>query len=298
MQQESLKTFCTKKFQLDKPLHLVSTLGVGGPARFFYEVHQIEEMQAVLRYCFLEKLPFLILGKGSNCLFDDRGFAGLVILNKISFCEFQLPVVSVGAGYSFSLLGAQTAKQGFSGLEFASGIPGSVGGAVFMNAGANGQEVKDCLLEVTFINEKGELEILSKEQMQFSYRFSSLQHKKGAIVGVKFLLELSHKARQTQLNIIAYRTKTQPYHEKSAGCIFRNVELESAGGLIERCGLKGKRIGGAEVSSLHANFIVNKGGATANDILELAVYVRKIVKEKAGIDLEMEVRYIPYELTS
>ena len=122
--------------EYNKPLSALTTFGIGGAARWFIEVGQIDLMQQVVAHCYREKIPYFVLGKGSNCLFDDRGFEGLVILNKIAFCQWEGAIVSVGAGYSFSLLGVQTARNGWTGLEFASGIPGSVGGAVYMNAGA------------------------------------------------------------------------------------------------------------------------------------------------------------------
>lgn len=290
------QSFLVGQFELDKPLSQLSTFGIGGPARFFTEVQKIDELQSLIKYCTLQNLPFFIVGKGSNCLFDDRGFMGLVILNKIAFCQFDWPIVHVGAGYSFSLLGTQTARKGWSGLEFASGIPGSVGGAIFMNAGANGTETCEALIEVTLINEKGEIEILKRDQIAFSYRFSTFHHRKAVIVSARFLLLPTEEARKKQLSIIDYRTRTQPYADRSAGCIFRNPEAHSAGALIQLTGLKGKRIGGAEVSTLHANFIVNKGGATAKDILELAALVKQAVKEKTGVDLEMEIRFIPYQM--
>ncbi len=281
------------QFEVDKPLSQLSTFGIGGPARFFIEAQKPEELAGLLKYCHAQKLPFFVIGKGSNCLFDDRGFDGLVILNKIAFCQFEWPTVNVGAGYAFSLLGTQTARKGWAGLEFASGIPGSVGGAIYMNAGASGVETCESLLEVTFVNEHGEFESLKRDQIAFSYRFSTFQERKGVIASAKFLLHPSEEARKKQLGIIDYRTRTQPYSDKSAGCVFRNPESHSAGALIQQCGLKGKRIGSAEVSTMHANFIVNKGGATSKDILGLAEEVKKTVKEKTGIELEMEIRYVP-----
>jgi UDP-N-acetylmuramate dehydrogenase len=288
--------FRASQFEVDKPLKQLSTFGIGGPARFFAEVQKIDDLQAHLGYCHAQKLPFFILGKGSNSLFDDRGFDGLVILNKIAFCQFDWPIVHVGAGYSFSFLGVQTARKGWAGLEFASGIPGSVGGAVYMNAGASGAEVCEALIEATFVNEKGGLEVLKRDQIEFSYRSSSFQKRIGAIASAKFLLHPSEEARKKQLGIIDYRTRTQPYSDKSAGCVFRNPKTHSAGALIQQSGLKGKRIGGAEVSTLHANFIVNKGSATSKDILQLAALVKRTVMEKTGIDMEMEIRCIPYQV--
>lgn len=285
--------FRASQFEIDKPLSQLSTFGIGGPARFFIEIQKIEELPDLLKYCHGQKLPFFVVGKGSNCLFDDRGFDGLVILNKIAFCWFEWPIVHVGAGYSFSLLGTQTARKGWAGLEFASGIPGSVGGAIYMNAGASGVETCESLVEVTFVNELGECEVLKRDQIAFAYRFSAIQNRKGVIASAKFLLHPSEEARKKQLGIIDYRTRTQPYSDKSAGCVFRNPKSHSAGALIQQCGLKGKRIGGAEVSTMHANFIVNKGGATSKDILELAREIQNTVKEKTGISLEMEIRYVP-----
>ena len=276
-------------FKEGKLLSELSTFGIGGPARYFTEVHTIEDLQQALVRCRAEKLPFLIVGKGSNCLFDDAGFDGLCILNKIQFCRHEEAVVEVGAGYSFSLLGVQTARRGWAGVDFASGIPATVGGAVFMTAGANGAETFDTLQEVTYITETGERQILKKEELQWGYRFSSFQKMKGAIAAAKFVLTPSAEARQKQLKIINYRTATQPYSDASAGCMFRNPPSHSAGALIEQCGLKGTAVGGAEVSLLHANFIINKGNATAQDVLALAELVQKTVREKMGVELEREV---------
>src|SRR5690349_15643178 len=176
MTQHSENVSQASQFEIDKPLSQLSTFGIGGPARFFIEIQKIEQLPDLLKYCHSQKLPFFVVGKGSNCLFDDRGFDGLVILNKIAFCRFEWPIVHVGAGYSFSLLGTQTARKGWAGLEFASGIPGSVGGAIYMNAGASGVETCESLVEVTFVNELGECEILKRDQIAFAYRFSAFQN--------------------------------------------------------------------------------------------------------------------------
>lgn len=281
-----------KQFQRSKPLHELSTFAIGGLADFFTEVETIEEMQAVLRHCFQNNIPFHIVGKGSNSLFSDEGFQGLVIHNKISFLQLEGNTVSVGAGYNFSLLGVKTARKGLSGLEFASGIPASVGGAIFMNAGANGTETSDSLQEVTFVSEEGALQIFQKFEMNFAYRYSCFHKIKGAIVAAKFLLTPQKDARKKQLAIIDCRTKTQPYKDKSCGCVFRNPEGYSAGQLIEKCGLKGAKMGDAEVSSIHANFIINNGSASAKDVLKLAEYIKGCIKEQTGVDLEMELRTI------
>ncbi len=284
------------KFQANKLLKEVSTFGIGGPARYYFEATQIEEMQEALIYCRQASMPFFILGKGSNSLFDDRGFNGLVISNRIQFCHDLDPKVHVGAGYSFSLLGVQTARRGLGGLEFASGIPASVGGAVYMNAGANGGQTFDCLETVEYVHTDGTLKTYAKNEIAFSYRFSQFQKLEGAIVSAQFHLQPSKEARQKQLGIVDYRSKTQPYKDKSAGCVFRNPQVGSAGALIESCGLKGIMQGDAQVSSVHANFIVNLGKATAKDVLDLIQKVQETVKEKENIDLEMEVRIVPFEI--
>lgn len=284
------------KFQENRLLSELCTFNIGGPARYFTEVHTIDEMRDALLACKERKLSYFILGKGSNCLFDDRGFNGVVILNKIDFLERPEPhIYHVGAGYNFSLLGTQTARQGFSGLEFASGIPGTVGGAVFMNAGANATETCSCLTSVDYMSETGELKTLLKEQLHFSYRTSSFQNMPGAIVGATFTLQLSETARTKQIDIINARKKTQPLNMPSAGCIFRNPSCGHAGALIDKSGLKGTSIGGAQVSPVHANFIVNIGGATASNVQDLIKHICEVVKEKTGTHLDSEVRYIPYK---
>lgn len=278
----------------DKRLSDYSTFGIGGPARFFSEVSTIEQMQALVGHCLSHRLRYIVIGKGSNCLFADEGFDGLVILNKISFCHFDWPSVHAGAGYSFSLLGVQTARRGWSGLEFASGIPGSVGGAIYMNAGANGMETKDALISVSFLDENNVVQVYPRDQIRFDYRFSSFQLKTCAILSGTFSLQSSDEARKKQLKIVDYRKETQPYGEASAGCVFRNPPGHSAGALIQQCGLKGASIGGAEVSVLHGNFIINKNSAQAKDVLMLASHVQKTVEQETGIALEMEIRYIPH----
>lgn len=282
-------------FQVNRSLKEFSTFGIGGNARLFTEVTSLQQMQQVLSYCHAQNLPFFILGRGSNCLFDDRGIDGLVILNKISYFDMQGPLVDVGAGFSFSLLGMRTAKNGFTGLEFASGIPASVGGAIFMNAGANGQETERFLTHVSFVTCEGKLIHFEKKDLAFGYRFSSFQQKKGAIVSAKFLLTQSEQARDKQLSIIDYRKKTQPYGDLSIGCIFKNPAGDSAGRLIEQSGLKGLSVADAQVSLVHANFIVNKGSASMQDVLTLAAMVQEKVKAQTGITLEMEARCIAYQ---
>jgi UDP-N-acetylmuramate dehydrogenase len=273
-----------------------STFGIGGPARYFAQALSCEEMQEMLEFAKQAQIRVLIIGKGSNSLFDDRGFNGLVILNRIDFLDHdEKGLFRVGSGYSFARLGGLTARLGWSGLEFASGIPASVGGAIYMNAGANGKETADALFEVGFVTEEGEVRRFKKSELQFSYRTSPFQNWKGAIVEATFKLISASSAKKEQRELLAYRLKTQPYGKKSAGCAFRNPKGQAAGKLIEICGLKGESIGDAKVSNLHANFIVNEGKATAQEVLALMNKIKEQIFQKSGILLEEEIRYIPYE---
>ncbi len=275
------------QLQTCRSLSEFSTFGIGGPIRYFVEVATIEEMDEVFRLDF----PKLIIGKGSNCLFSDQGFSGLVILNKIDFCNWNGGEVTAGSGYSFSLLGVQTARKGLSGLEFASGIPATVGGAVFMNAGANGSETSKSVKSVLFFDGCRHREYLRSE-IAFGYRSSPFQKMGGVILSATFSLTPSEEARKSQLEIIDYRIKTQPLKEKSIGCIFRNPQGVSAGALIDRCGLKGASVGSAKVSEIHANFIVNRGNASAEEVKQLIRLVQEKVLEQTGVCLEPEIRMI------
>ena len=282
------------QFQKNRLLSEFSTFGIGGPIALFAEVRSAEEMVEGYAWAKANQTPVLVIGKGSNCLFNDAGFSGLVLLNKIDFCEIHNLDVHVGSGYSFSLLGVQTARRGLSGLEFASGIPATVGGAIFMNAGASGRETCEPLQSVLYLHDTGEVKEYPKNQLKFAYRSSSFQSMSGCILSAKFRLELSLIARKSQLEIVDYRMKTQPYKEKSIGCIFRNPSKEqTAGAIIDHCGLKGYKVGGARVSEMHANFIVNSGGATAKDVLDLIQIIQKRVQFKMGIHLEPEIRMVP-----
>lgn len=284
--------------QKKKLLSEFSTFGIGGPARYFAEAKTIAQMQEMLAYAYKKAIAVHILGKGSNSLFDDKGFNGLAILNRIDYLEHEGHVFKAGSGYSFPRLGGIAARAGYSGLEFASGIPATVGGAVYMNAGANGKETADCLAEVDYVDEKGEIHHFRKEELDFGYRHSSFQQWKGAIVEAVFHLTVCNEAKLQQKEILDYRLKTQPYGDKSAGCAFRNPTGDSAGRLIEEAGLKGVQIGDAYVSERHANFIVNKGAARASDVLALISQIKEKIYQKKGLYLEEEIRFIPYDVQS
>jgi len=283
------------KISEGKKLSELTTFRIGGLARYFVRVEDVSDFKQAFLWAKERGVKLLVLGKGSNCLFDDRGFDGLVILNSIDFCEKAGGEFRVGGGFSFSRLGVISAKEGFGGLEFAASIPGTVGGAVFMNAGACGQETAQVIKEVKHLDLDGDLKTFGKGEMEFGYRTSVFQKMQGAVVSATFSLEESLEAREKQCEKVAYRRATQPLTEPSSGCIFRNPQDKPAGLLIEEAGLKGLTVGGAMISDKHANFIVNKGGASSSDVLTLIDRVKVEVEKHCGIELESEVRVIPYE---
>lgn len=277
------------------PLKSLSTMRVGGEARFFAHLHTEKDMQQALLVCLKLSIPLLVIGKGSNSLFDDRGFHGLVVLNGLDWCNQENEKWIVGSGFSFARLGHLTAKTGLEGLEFACGIPATVGGAIYMNAGANGLETADTLERVIWLSPEGERVEFKKKELSFGYRSSPFQKTGGILVEGEFCLKFSQDVQKRQKAYLASRIASQPYRDPSCGCIFRNPLPYRAGQLIEECGLKGKRIGGIEVSTLHANFFVNKGEGTSQDVLHLIDYVKEKVLEKKGVYLQEEVKVLPYE---
>ena len=282
--------------QQQVPLCRLSTFKIGGPARYYLEAGTVQEIQQALAWCQSENIPYFIVGKGSNCLFDDRGFNGLILRPRLEAIEDEgAGLFRAGAGASFSRLGTLTARGSWAGLEFASGIPGSVGGAVYMNAGANGRETADSLVWVEYLHEDGRLARMERSDLSFSYRSSPFQSMRGCILAAGFQCGFDSEARARQIQIIQQRKASQPLAQPSAGCVFRNPPSGSAGAMIDRLGLKGLRIGDAEVSTVHGNFLVNRGQATAADVKALAEAVQQRVKEETGEDLHMEIYHIPYE---
>uniref|UniRef100_A0A2N9ERM1 UDP-N-acetylmuramate dehydrogenase n=1 Tax=Fagus sylvatica TaxID=28930 RepID=A0A2N9ERM1_FAGSY len=228
------------------------------------------------------------------------GFDGCVILNRIEFLESNEPgIYTVGSGFQFNRLGMQCSNEGFTGLEFAGGIPGTVGGATYMNAGANGQETADVVDRVDIIKNNGRFQTLNRIDLKFGYRSSPFQFMKdlGAIVAVTFRLQPSGSAKRRLQECLERRRVSQPIGERSAGSVFQNPpNLEvAAAELIEKAGLKGFRVGGAMVSNIHANFFINSGGSTSQEMLDLIAIVKEKVDQKFGVQLKEEVLYVhPY----
>ncbi|XP_059670584.1 uncharacterized protein LOC132316091 [Cornus florida] len=284
----------------EKLLSDLSTWGIGGPCNYFVEVFDQTQLVSVLRYCHEHSIQFMVIGKGSNCLFDDLGFDGCIVLNRIEFLEkIESGIYRVGSGFRFNRLGIQCSNEGFMGLEFAGGIPGTVGGAAYMNAGANGQETADVIDSVEIVTNEGKFQTLNRIDLDFGYRLSPFQDMDNlaAIVAVTFRLKHSESARRRQQEYLERRRISQPLREQSAGSVFRNPSNSgvSAAELIERAGLKGYRVGGAMVSNIHANFFINSGGSTSQDMLQLIGLVKEMVYQKFGVQLKEEVLYVhPY----
>lgn len=286
--------------QLDEPLSRHTTWKVGGPADLFIYPHSKEECIQALKVIRQHQIPWRVIGRGSNLLVKDGGVRGAVIkLGKgLDHFEQTGTTVTVGGGYSTVLLASVTAKKGLSGLEFAGGIPGNIGGAVYMNAGAHGSDVSKVLKSAEVILETGEQVILTNQELKFRYRTTILQNElRGIVTEATFQLTEGDRSQITKnlAQFKNYRRSTQPLDHPCAGSVFRNPDGNSAGRLIETAGLKGYRIGGAEVSTLHGNFIINRGHATAQDLLSLIQHIQTVVKKKFQVQLVPEVQVIGEE---
>ena len=283
----------------------------GGKACALVEVENKEQLKALLRFADEENIPHLLIGNGSNTLFKDSGYDGLVIKlgegfgytgiesedhKKAALSQTgEKVLVSCGASMLMSTVAVFMREEGITGFEFAGGIPGSIGGAMFMNAGAYGGEMKDIVASVHAVSPDGrEEKDFTNEEMQFGYRSSILQQNGWIATDVTFNLTTGNKeeiAAQMK-ELAAKRNAKQPVNYPSAGSTFKRPEGYFAGKLIEDAGLKGLTVGGAQVSTLHSGFVINKGGATATDILQLIALVQNTVYDKFGVMLEPEVRII------
>lgn len=287
--------------RFDRPMRLYTTLRIGGNAAAFAVVRTLDVLKGVLSYAETHGLPWTVLGKGSNLLVSDEGMDGLVIrlrgeLAGVSMEEEEGVFLRAGGGAAIrGILGA-CARDGLGGLEFLAGIPGTAGGAVAMNAGARDREVGDSLKQVELLTPDGKSSSVGPGALAFSYRSCALPE--GCLVtGVLFRVkrEGSEEVKRRVAENLEVRRRTQPLCYPSAGSVFRNPPGDSAGRLIEQAGLKGKRAGGAEISTLHANFIVNRGGAKAADVLSLMRLARKEVFSGTGIELEPEIRMLGFK---
>ena len=281
--------------RINEPMMKHTSFRAGGAARWFAVPETAEEFKAVLAACKKADTPWYVIGNGSNLLVSDKGFPGVIIsTDKFDRLEVNGTEISVGAGVMLSKLANTVYKAGLTGLEFAAGIPGTVGGACVMNAGAYGSEMINVLKSVTVLTPEGTVETLPAEKLELGYRTSVIP-KKGYLVleAVMSLEEGNMEESKALMDDLAFRRKDkQPLEFPSAGSTFKRPAGHFAGKLIEDCGLKGFTVGGAQVSEKHAGFVINKGGATASDIYNLCKEVEKRVKAEFGVSLEMEVKLL------
>ncbi len=291
----ALERCCPGAVRRNEPLARHVSFRIGGPADILVLPRTLESLDAAVAWLYQEGLPFVVLGRGSNVLIADGGIRGVVIKTGRGQerVVYDGPRVHAECGTSVPHLSRKTAERGLAGLEFAAGIPGSVGGAVVMNAGAHGCSFADVLVSARVRTPRG-LVTWRREDLELRYRHSRLQEEPGVVLDCKLLLHPA-PADETVARLEAWlrtRAESQPLGPPSSGCIFRNPEGDYAGRLIDASGTKGLRVGGAVVSDRHANYILNTGGATAHDVLALIAQVQARVHDHAGRDLVTEIKML------
>jgi UDP-N-acetylmuramate dehydrogenase len=281
----------------NEPMANHTSWQVGGPADYYLCPGGLEEVVEIVRFSSRSNLPLYIMGNGTNLLVLDGGIRGLVVNISDAFCYIRShgTMLEVGAGTPMTHVAKTASELGLVGIEFAAGIPGSLGGAVIMNAGAFGGYIGERVYSVKLITRAGDIEIKKRNQLRFGYRTCNLLNK-GAIVEITLKLKKGDREESIRLveHYLSERKRRHP-DQPSAGSVFRNLPDQPAGRLIESAGGKGLQIGGAQVSEKHANFIINTGNATASDILALIEKVRQLVKDKHGIELLPEVKIVGEE---
>lgn len=292
--EKLLDVISEDKVKINEPMRLHTTFRVGGPADIFVIPQTKEEVKAVIRLCRELQMPYYIVGNGSNLLVSDRGYRGVILqiskaMNRI---EVRGNKIIAEAGALLSQIASKALEAGLTGFEFASGIPGTLGGACVMNAGAYGGEMRGVLAEVTVMTQEGEFVHLSADELEMGYRTSVFAKKGYIVLGAEIVLEVGDKAaiRNLMDELKQKRNQKQPLEYPSAGSTFKRPEGYFAGKLIEDAGLRGFRVGGAQVSEKHCGFVINRDGATAADIMELMRQVSERVEHKFGVALEPEVK--------
>ena len=278
----------------NEPMSKHTTFRIGGPADYFVCPENIEEVQKVVCLCNEMDMPFYLLGNGSNLLVGDKGYRGVIIrlYKQMDKIEVSGTKIKAQAGALLVKVANEACKNGLTGLEFAGGIPGTLGGAVMMNAGAYGGEMKDVLEEVTVLTKEGEILTLNKEELELGYRTSIIGRK--GYIALEVILRLKEKnadeIRAYMNELREKRVTKQPLEYASAGSTFKRPEGHFAGQLIEQAGLRGFQVGDAQVSEKHCGFVINRGQATAKDVMDLMREVSAKVEEKFGVTLEPEVK--------
>ena len=290
-----------KKIKQNEPMKNHTSFKIGGTADLFLKVATIEELMQAIEYAKTKKIPIYFIGNGSNLLVTDKGIRGLVVkidIQNISINKAENSVkVTVGAGYKMMALARELLNQEITGFEEFAGIPGTIGGAIYMNAGAYGKEMKDIVISTKCMDLDGKIFTLSNKEQEFTYRDSIFE--KNNYIILETTLQLSNGIKSEIENkmtkLLKERKEKQPIGEPSAGSTFKRREGIITAKLIDECGLKGYSIGGAKVSEKHAGFVVNSNNATAKDVLDLIKYIKEKVYEKYGIKIEEELRIIGEE---
>lgn len=291
---KALRRLC-REVREQEPLRKHVSFRIGGPADLLVIPRAIDELRGVAKWLLAERPPFTVLGQGSNVLVADAGIRGIVVkIGKgVDHVQFEGPRVTAGAGTGLPHLARLAAARGLSGLEFAAGIPASLGGAVVMNAGAHGHAMQEVVRAVRAVTPDRE-RVFTASGLAYAYRTSALQTTPAIVLEATLELRPSDPATVTQVmgEWLRHRSATQPIGPPSSGCVFRNPPRDHAGRLIDVAGGKGLQVGGAQVSDIHANYIINTGEATAADVVQLMHKVSALVAEKAGVRLEPEIKLL------
>lgn len=281
---------------VDEPMKRHTTFRIGGPADFFLLPSTVDEVRGILEICREEELPYFILGNGSNLLVSDKGYRGVIIQLYRNFSNISVEgnEICASSGALLSQIAAAARNASLTGFEFAGGIPGTLGGAVFMNAGAYGGELKDVLKEAVVMTEQGEILTLPVEKLEMGYRTSRIKKAGYLVLEARLVLKQGDmdKIRDITKDLTEKRVTKQPLEYPSAGSTFKRPEGYFAGKLIMDAGLRGYQVGDAQVSEKHCGFVINKGNATAADVLTLIENVREKVQEQFGVTLEPEVKFL------
>lgn len=283
-----------EKIYFNEPMKKHTTFKIGGPAECFIKIEKEKELKAILKFANENKIPITIIGNGSNILVADKGILGITIMMKIEKLEIQEEKITVGAGEKIAKIGRIFLQKELTGFEEIAQIPGTIGGAVRMNAGAHGKEMKDIVKNVKCIDYHGNEKTFTNEEMKFGYRKSKLKEEKYIVTEVELKLTKGNKEeiRAKMEEYATYRKEKQPIEFPSAGSTFKRGKDFITAQLIDQAGLKGYTIGGAEVSTKHSGFIINKGNATAQDVLQLVEHVKDEVYKKFNQKIELEIELI------
>ena len=290
---ELMRTVVNGEVRVRELMRKHTSFRIGGPADIFVLPVSIEDVRRIIRYARTNEIPYRVIGNGSNLLVSDDGIRGITVKigRGMSDVEFDGAEIKAQAGVSLSGLSRMAASHGLSGLEYGIGIPGTLGGAVAMNAGSGGRDISQILTSIKVMNAEEEIVEIGNEDSDFGYRNSRFKHSGEIVLEAKLQLECCNEVtiEAKMEELMERRRRTTPLNHSSAGSIFKNPEGDSAGRLIDQAGCKGMRKGDAQVSDLHANWIINLGQAEASDVLELISRIRDAVQRKFGVQLELEL---------